>query len=397
MAMVPYLKSINKCYFGGRFMNEKLALKFRPQNLDDMVGQPHIKDILGSILLKHFNDGMALPAGMLFCGSRGIGKTTSARIIARVLNCQNRDGIKSCGVCSSCIQISKSNDTSVLEIDAASNGLVDDIRKLKEIAMTSHSGDYRVIVIDEVHGCSNAGFQALLKILEEPPVNTIFIMATTEGHKVPETIKSRLLVFEYKRLTIDDIVSRLGYIAQKEGIILENEASRAIANYVNGGMRDAVMILDQLHYVSDHITAQTFKDFFGIVDKSYYLQMIECLVNNDIAGGLIHLTEVFNKASSITRIVDDLIENLRDMLLVKNGVEGFSNSCKSVADKIAPKEVFDMINILWDFKGKIRASGANKISLEVVYARMGFVFKSMVESQTTSGQMSKESLMNFFK
>ena len=137
---------------------EKLALKYRPLNLSDMVGQEHIIKILEAILDKHFK-GAALPAGLLFCGSRGIGKTTSARIIARVLNCSDRIGIKSCGKCPSCLAISKANDTSVLEIDAASNGLVDDIRKLKDVAMTSHNGEYRVIVIDEVHGCSIQGFQ----------------------------------------------------------------------------------------------------------------------------------------------------------------------------------------------------------------------------------------------
>lgn len=373
---------------------EKLALKYRPLNLSDMVGQEHIIKILEAILDKHFK-GAALPAGLLFCGSRGIGKTTSARIIARVLNCSDRKGVKSCGKCSSCVAISKANDTSVLEIDAASNGLVDDIRKLKEVAMTSHNGEYRVIVIDEVHGCSTQGFQALLKILEEPPSNTIFIMATTESYKVPETIKSRLLVFEYKRISVKDIMDRLFFIAEAENIKLDKDAAQAIAHYVNGGMRDAVMCLDQLKYISDHITSQVFKDFFGIIDKSFYFELINCLINNKLAEGMVLLEEVFDRANSVVRIVDSFMETLKNILLAKNNVKGYENYME-LAEKLTPKLIFNMLNVLWEYKGKIKVSG-DKVSLGIVYLRLSYVLNPMIgEVEKPAHFTSKEAVASFF-
>lgn len=343
----------------------QLSLKYRPKQLDEVVGQRSTVDIFKAMLTKFYAGEASLPAGVLLCGSRGTGKTTTARILARVLNCANREGLTSCGECSSCKQIDAGNDVSVIELDAASSGLVDDIRKLKDIALTSHTGNYRIFVLDEVHGMSGAAFQALLKILEEPPENTMFIMATTEPHKVPDTIISRVMVFEYKRISEQAIAARLAYIASMEQIDITADAIKAISAYVDGGMRDAVMALDQLRYVADNITVEVFDDYYGVVGSAAYLDMVECLAQGRIVEGLAFLADAYARSSDAGQFVDGFSSFFRDLLLAKYGV---TENFKEMADKFSEAQLLQLINVAWDIRAKVRYTGMNnKTVVDLMY------------------------------
>ena len=335
---------------------QQLTLKYRPKQLSEVVGQHAVVDIISAMLTKYFSEQVPLPSGVLFCGSRGTGKTTMARILSRILNCSSRDALVSCGVCSSCKQIAAGNDVSVIELDAASSGLVDDIRKLKEIALTAHAGNFRIFVLDEVHGMSGPAFQALLKILEEPPDNTMFIMATTEPHKVPDTIVSRVMVFEYRRISEVALAARIEYIASMEHISITSDAIKSIAAYVDGGMRDAVMALDQLRYVSDAITVDVFNDYYGVVGTSFYLDAAQALADGRIIEGLAFLSDAYARSSDVGQLVDGFATFFKDLLLVKYGaVESFT----SLSEQFSESQLLSLINIAWDIRAKVRYTGVN--------------------------------------
>ena len=374
----------------------QLSLKYRPRQIKDVVGQTPTVNIFSAMLKKFYAEEVSLPAGVLLCGPRGTGKTTTARILARVLNCSNREGLTSCGKCPSCKQIDAGNDTSVIELDAASSGLVDDIRKLREIALTSHSGNYRIFVLDEVHGMSGAAFQALLKILEEPPENTMFIMATTEPHKVPDTIISRVMVFEYRRIAEADIVERLRYIAIQEHIHITLETLRAIASYVDGGMRDAIMALDQLRYVSDDIRVEVFDEYYGVVGSSSYVGMVECLVHGHIVEGLKLLSDAYACSSDVGQLVDGFASFFKDLLLVKYGA---AESFNELADSFSEAQLLKLINVAWDIRAKVRYTGINnKTVIDLMYVMMARVLgKGSTTSVAVPPQkVDKATLMSMF-
>jgi DNA polymerase-3 subunit gamma/tau len=331
------------------------------------------------MLTKYFAGQATLPAGLLFCGTRGTGKTTMARILSRILNCADRDELCSCGVCSSCTQIDAGNDMSVIELDAASSGLVDDIRRLKEIALTSHSGNYRIFVLDEVHGMSGAAFQALLKILEEPPENTMFIMATTEPHKVPDTIISRVMVFEYRRISEAALATRVVHIASEESIKITDEAVAAIAAYVDGGMRDAVMALDQLRYVSNNITIDVFNEYYGIVGVSFYFDAVQSLSEGRIIEGLAFLDDAYSRSSDVGQLVDGFATFFKDLLLVKYGAK---TNFSDLSEKFSESQLLSLINVTWDIRAKVRYTGVNnRTVIDLMFIQFARVLgKSAVSS-----------------
>lgn len=368
-----------------------LTLKYRPKNLTDLIGQEHIKIILEGMMSKYFEGKSDLPAGLLFSGSRGIGKTTLARIIARLLNCDNRKDLVSCGECPSCKAIDDCNNSSVLEIDAASNGLVDDIRKLKDISITSHEGLYRVIIIDEVHGCSSQGFQALLKLLEEPPEGVLFIMATTEPQKVPETVLSRLLCFECKRHTVNDIAERLSFIAKEESIVINSDVSLSIAKYVNGGLRDAVMCLHQLSLSYDEITVEKFERFYGVVNVSYYFTIIENLINKDLGTALINLEDICTRVEP-GEVLKGLSEILKNLLLSCHSDD--IRNLKATGEKISFSQYHKIFKVILDLQ---KVKKIDKITLVCGIVQIAEILGfSQLMSTTRTGEVSKDTLKNIF-
>jgi len=293
-----------------------LYRKYRPRTFDDVISQEHITTTLKNQL----RNGQQSHA-YLFTGSRGTGKTTCAKILAKALNCTNlRDG-NPCLECDSCKSID--NDFSdVTEIDAASNNGVDYVRDLKEDAVYSPmAGKYKVYIIDEVHMLSAAAFNALLKLIEEPPAHVVFILATTEVHKIPVTIVSRCQQFEFRRIDIEESKKRLLWVAEQEGKTLSDDAAFLISKLSEGGMRDALSLLDQCFSVTDSVTADTVKECAGISGSEYQFMIADCVFASDTAGILKILDELINRSKDVTRLCEETISHFRILMLLRSGAD----------------------------------------------------------------------------
>ena len=249
------------------------ARKYRPQTFDTVIGQAHI-----TTTLKNAIKNNQLAHAFLFCGPRGVGKTTCARILAKTINCENRtaDG-EACNKCNSCISFNEGTSLNIHELDAASNNSVDDIRTLVEqVRFAPQAGKYKVYIIDEVHMLSSSAFNAFLKTLEEPPPYAIFILATTEKHKILPTILSRCQIFDFKRITINDTVEHLREICEKEDIKADKTALQLIAQKSEGCMRDALSILDKIvSFTNGEVNYQNTLEHLNILDADYYFKLIE--------------------------------------------------------------------------------------------------------------------------
>lgn len=290
-----------------------LYRKYRPKTFDDVISQEHITTTLKNQII----NGSAGHA-YLFTGSRGTGKTTCAKILAMAVNClEPKDG-SPCLECERCREIMDGTTTDIVEMDAASNNGVDDVRQLRdEVAYTPVSCKYRVYIIDEVHMLSAAAFNALLKTLEEPPPHVKFILATTELHKVPATISSRCQRFEFRRVNIADSAERLLVVAEKEGVSLERDAAEFISRLSDGGMRDALSILDRCISADTHITSKTVRECAGVADRKHLFAFSEMIAQKDIAGCIRLLGELHKGSKDIALIVDELSGQFRDLMLYK--------------------------------------------------------------------------------
>ena len=261
------------------------ARKYRPQTFDTVVGQKSITNTLkNAIKTDH------LAQAFLFCGSRGVGKTTTARILAKTINCFNRsETIEACDTCDSCISFNTGNSLNVYELDAASNNSVDDIRSLiDQVRIAPQLGNFKVYIIDEVHMLSTAAFNAFLKTLEEPPTHAIFILATTEKHKIIPTILSRCQIFDFSRIKVKDIADHLGTIATKEAITADPEALHLIAQKSDGALRDALSIFDQIvTFTGSNLTYKNVIENLNILDYDYYFRIVECAQKEDIPSSLL--------------------------------------------------------------------------------------------------------------
>ncbi|WP_367926297.1 DNA polymerase III subunit gamma/tau [uncultured Ruthenibacterium sp.] len=298
-------------------MYRALYRKWRPKTFEDVVGQKEITTALQNQIL-HDKVGHAY----IFTGTRGTGKTTCAKIFAKAVNCLSRRGADPCGTCSICKGIDDASVMDVVEIDAASNNGVDNIRDLRdETAYTPSECTYKVYIIDEVHMLSTAAFNALLKIMEEPPSHVIFILATTEIHKVPATILSRCQRYDFTRISPEDIEGRLLYVAEQEGIHLEIQAASLIARLADGAMRDALSILDTCAGVTNQVDADVVRRMAGVTDKSYLFELCEAVAAGNAAEALALVARLREKSIDIKRLCDELILHYRNLLLanVPNG------------------------------------------------------------------------------
>lgn len=293
-----------------------LYRKYRPQTFKDMIGQENIVKALSNAIKLN-----KISHAYLLCGPRGTGKTTTARIIAKSLNCANGPTLEPCGECPSCKDIANSTPIDVVEIDAASNRKVEDARNiLEKIQFVPVNGHYKIYIIDEVHMLTTEAFNTLLKTLEEPPENVIFILATTEPHKVLDTIISRCQRFDFRRITTEDIVSRLQYICEKESISITEDALFTIARSSAGGMRDSLALLDQISVLDadKEITADDVNDMLGRLSFETLFEIGKSILETDTQNALVLLDKIYSKGNEPFQIVSNLIQYFRNMLIVKN-------------------------------------------------------------------------------
>lgn len=292
------------------------ARKYRPQTFNTVVGQPSITNTLKNAILHN-----QLAQAFLFCGPRGVGKTTCARILAKTINCGNLspEG-EACDACQSCVSFNENASFNIYELDGASNNSVDDIRSLvDQVRIPPQMGIYKVYIIDEVHMLSASAFNAFLKTLEEPPAYAKFILATTEKHKILPTILSRCQIFDFRRITVDDIASHLRYVASQEQISAGEDALHIIAQKADGAMRDALSIFDQLVSFAGHeLTYATVLDNLNVLDYEYYFSITEKILENDATGILLLLNEILEKGFDGQHFLVGFSEHIRNLLVCKD-------------------------------------------------------------------------------
>ncbi|MBN3520410.1 DNA polymerase III subunit gamma/tau [Algoriphagus lutimaris] len=293
------------------------ARKYRPADFKSVVGQQHITTTLQNAIKNNH-----LAQAFLFCGPRGVGKTTCARILAKTINCENRQADQeACGECESCVSFKNNSSFNIYELDAASNNSVDDIRNLvDQVRYAPQKGQYKVYIIDEVHMLSNQAFNAFLKTLEEPPKYAIFILATTEKHKIIPTILSRCQIFDFNRIQIKHIAEHLKYIAEKEQVDYEEEALRLIATKADGALRDALSIFDLIvtYSAGKKVTYLETIDNLHILDYDYYFKVVDALIEEDLSKALLIFDEILKKGFDGHNFIVGLCEHFRDLLVAKD-------------------------------------------------------------------------------
>lgn len=292
------------------------ARKYRPATFDTVVGQSHITNTLKNAILSNH-----LAQAFLFCGPRGVGKTTCARILAKTLNCHHRTAnAEACNECESCVSFNNGQTLNIYELDAASNNSVEDIRALVEqVRYAPHSGEFKIYIIDEVHMLSASAFNAFLKTLEEPPSYAIFILATTEKHKIIPTILSRCQIFDFNRIQIEDIASHLAYVAEKEGVKADPDALHIIAQKADGALRDALSIFDQMvSFAGNTVTYKDVINNLSILDYDYFFRVTDDIRNGNLAGLLLTFNELLADGFDGHHFITGLSGHFRDLLVCQD-------------------------------------------------------------------------------
>ena len=366
-------------------MYQALYRKYRSQNFSQLVGQEVV-----ARTLKQAVEQDKISHAYLFSGPRGTGKTSVAKIFAKAMNCPNQDGGEPCNNCYICQAVTEGSLEDVIEMDAASNNGVDEIRDIRDKSTYAPSiAQYKVYIIDEVHMLSTGAFNALLKTLEEPTPNVVFILATTELHKIPATILSRVQRFEFKSIKTQDIRDHIFQILEKEGIDYETEAVEIIARRAEGGMRDALSILDQALSLTQEATLTTAvsEEITGTISLSALDHYVAALAQKDVPGALQNLDLIFENGKSMTRFVVDLLQYLRDILIVQAGGENTHHSDAFERNLALPQDVlFEMISLATKSLADIKASLQPKI-----YAEMMTIRLAEIDSQPElSGEVAEE-------
>ena len=356
---------------------QALYRKFRPDTFTDVKGQDHIVTTLQN-QIKAQRVGHAY----LFCGTRGTGKTTIAKILAKAVNCENPVDGNPCGECKMCRSIAAGTSMNVIEIDAASNNGVDNIREIvDEVSFSPAEGKYKVYIIDEVHMLSIGAFNALLKTLEEPPSYVIFILATTESHKIPVTIHSRCQRYDFKRISIETIADRLRDLMEQENVDVEERAVRYVAKAADGSMRDALSLLDQciaFHY-GETLTYDMALDVLGAVDNTVFSKMLRMVLDKNVLGAITLLEEVIYQGRELTQFVTDFTWYLRNLLLLKSseGIEDIIDVSgdnlalmKEEAELVETGTIMRYIRIFSELSGQLRYATAKRIMIEMALIKL---------------------------
>lgn len=357
-------------------MHKALYRVYRPKNFDDIVGQEHIVRTL-----KNQIESKNIGHAYLFCGTRGTGKTSTAKIFSRAVNCTDLHNGEPCNACESCIDILEDKSMDVVEIDAASNNSVDDIRELRENVKYSPSkSKYKVYIIDEVHMLSQGAFNALLKTLEEPPSYVIFILATTEAHKIPATILSRCQRFDFKRVTVRDISLRMKYICEQEGVEAEDKALNLIARNSQGALRDALSILDQcISFEGNNIKYNDVIDLLGSVNIEQLFELAESIIQENTRKSLQILNEFIIWGKDVRNLVNDLIDHFRNLMVCKisNDLEEIISLpqetidlLKKQAETIDTNNLIRILNILSEAQDNMKTSSNPRVLIEVTMMKI---------------------------
>jgi DNA polymerase-3 subunit gamma/tau len=374
------------------------ARKYRPQDFSTVVGQAHI-----TTTLKNAIKNKQLAHAFLFCGPRGVGKTTCARILAKTINCEDQSAEgEACNRCHSCVSFNEGTSLNIHELDAASNNSVDDIRTLVEqVRFAPQAGKYKVYIIDEVHMLSTSAFNAFLKTLEEPPPYAIFILATTEKHKILPTILSRCQIFDFKRITPADTVSHLEDICQKEEITAERPALQMIAQKSEGCMRDALSILDKIvSFTNGELTYTNTLEHLNILDADYYFRILDAMLQQDLSDALLVYDSINRKGFEGDLVLNGLAEFIRNLLVCKDEkvagllevVESFRDRYITAGRRTDTIYLISALNVLNEAEINYKSSRNKRLHVELALIKLCYLAQALQISNREGGKKKSESL-----
>ena len=375
------------------------ARKYRPQNFNTVVGQAHITTTLKNAILNQH-----LAHAFLFCGPRGVGKTTCARILAKTINCTQitKEG-EACNQCESCVSFEKGASLNIHELDAASNNSVDDIRALVEqVRFAPQAGKYKVYIVDEVHMLSASAFNAFLKTLEEPPPYAIFILATTEKHKILPTILSRCQIFDFKRIVPEDTVKHLEEIVAKENIKAERNALQLIAQKSEGCMRDALSILDKIvSFSNGALTYDNTLEHLNILDEGYFFKLLTHLTEEDLTSAMLLYDEINQKGFEGDTVLYGMAAFIRNILVCKDkasahlleSIEGWRDQYLAAAQKIGTPYLVSALNILNEAEIQFKMARNKRLHVELALIKLNFL-QQAIELSMEDGQLVKKKLVD---
>ncbi len=355
------------------------ARKYRPDSFGTLIGQDNIAQTLKNSILRG-----QLAHAYLFCGPRGVGKTTTARIFAKMINCSNpSEDMEPCGTCESCLSFAEGRSYCIHELDAASNNGVEDIKTLMDqVRIPPQVGKYSVYIIDEVHMLSQAAFNAFLKTLEEPPAHAIFILATTEKHKILPTILSRCQTYDFNRITVDNIVRNLRMVASSEGVTIDDESLHVIAHKADGAMRDALTIFDQtVAFCGTDVQYQDVLRNLNVLDYEYSFSLVEAFLKGDYPTALVTFDEVLTKGFNALHFIAALSSHMRDLIVSRSGgleallelPDSLKRRYKEQAEKCSLQFLYEALNITTQCESGYRASVNPRLHIEFALMRLAFL------------------------